>query len=193
MESKQGLPVLPFASQQEWEAWLEANHATAQGLWLKLAKRESGIDSVTYEEAVEGALCYGWIDGLKVAYDDRFWLQRFTPRRPKSRWSRINRDKATALLAQGRMKPAGRAQVEAAQRDGRWEAAYEAQSTMAVPEDLQAELDKDPAAAAFFESLSSRNRYAILYRLADAKKSETRARRLEQFVAMLQEGRKVYP
>ncbi len=193
LETKQDLPVLPFASQREWEAWLEANHATAKGLWLKIAKRESGIDSVTYDEAVESALCFGWIDGQKAPYDERFWLQRFTPRGRKSKWSRINRDKATALLAQGRMKPAGRAQVEAAQQDGRWEAAYAAQSEMAVPDDLQAELDKDPAAAAFFASLSSRNRYAILYRLQDAKKPETRARRLEQFVTMLKEGRKVYP
>jgi uncharacterized protein YdeI (YjbR/CyaY-like superfamily) len=193
METKQGLPVVPFGSQGEWEAWLAANHATAKGLWVKIAKLGTGVASVTYDQALEGALCYGWIDGQKAPYDDRFWLQRLTPRGKKSKWSRINRDKAARLLAQGRMAPAGRAQVEAAQADGRWEAAYEGQGTMEVPDDLQAELDKDAGAAAFFASLSSRNRYAILYRLHDAKKPETRARRLEQFVTMLRERRKVYP
>ncbi|MGH2356022.1 MAG: YdeI/OmpD-associated family protein [Chloroflexota bacterium] len=193
MDSKQGLPIVPFASQQEWEAWLEAHHATSNGLWLKFARKGSGIDSVSYAEAVEGALCYGWIDGQAVSYDERFWLQRFTPRARASKWSRVNRDRATELLAQGRMKPAGLAQVERARQDGRWDAAYESQSRATVPDDLQRELDRHPAAGEFFASLDSRNRYAILYRLQDAKKPETRARRLEQFIAMLNEHRKVYP
>jgi uncharacterized protein YdeI (YjbR/CyaY-like superfamily) len=192
-ETKQDLPVIPFVSQREWEAWLEVNHATSKGLWLKIAKQALGIESLNYDQALEGALCYGWIDGQKAPYDVRYWLQRFTPRTKKSKWSRINRDKVTALIKQGRMQPAGLAQVEAAQRDGRWEAAYEGQRTIDVPADLQAELDKDSAVAAFFAVLSSRNRYAILYRLHDAKKPETRARRLEQFVTMLKEGRKPYP
>lgn len=193
METKQGLPVIPFATQQEWETWLEAHHGTSKGLWLKLAKQATGIPSPTYDQALEGALCYGWIDGQKAPYDDRYWLQRFTPRTKLSKWSRINRDKVTALIKQGRMQPAGRAQVEAAQQDGRWDAAYEGQRTIDVPADLQAELDRDPTIAAFFAGLSSRNRYAILYRLQDAKKPDTRARRLEQFGTMLKEGRKPYP
>jgi uncharacterized protein YdeI (YjbR/CyaY-like superfamily) len=187
------LPIRAFASQAEWEAWLDAHHATSKGLWLKFAKKGSGIDSVSYAEAVESALCYGWIDGQAASHDERFWLQRFTPRARRSKWSRVNRDKATALLAEGRMKPAGLAQIEQAQADGRWDAAYAGQRTATIPEDLQRALDENPGAQAFFASLDSRNRYAIVYRLQDAKKPETRARRLAQFVAMLNEGKKLYP
>jgi uncharacterized protein YdeI (YjbR/CyaY-like superfamily) len=193
MDSKQGLPIVAFASQQEWEAWLDAHHATAKGLWLKIAKAGSGVDTVSYAEALESALCYGWIDGQKASYEEPFWLQKFTPRGRQSKWSRVNREKATALMHQGRMKPAGLAQVEQARKNGRWEAAYEAQSTATIPDDLQRELEKHPAAQAFFATLDSRNRYAILYRLQDAKKSETRARRLATYVAMLNEQRKIYP
>lgn len=193
MDRKQDLPILPFASQADWERWLGAEHATAKGLWLKLAKKGSGVDSVTYDEAVRSALCYGWIDGQKGAWDEQFWLQRFTPRGPRSKWSKINREKATELLTEGRMQPAGEAQVQQAQKDGRWEAAYESQRTMTVPEDLEGELEKSPAAKAFFETLDSANRYAILYRLKDAKRPETRARRLAKYVAMLGAHEKLHP
>jgi uncharacterized protein YdeI (YjbR/CyaY-like superfamily) len=192
-EVKRDLPIVQCASQAEWEAWLEAQHAASSGVWLKLAKKGSGIQTVSYAEAVESALCYGWIDGQSASHDDRFWLQRYTPRRRNSPWSRVNRDKATALVEQGRMKPAGLAQIEQAKQNGRWDSAYEAQSRATVPDDLQRALDQHPAAQAFFATLDSRNRYAILYRLHDAKKPETRARRVEQFIAMLEERRKLYP
>lgn len=192
-DSKQGLPIIPFASQREWETWLEARHATSKGLWLKIAKRDSGIGTVSSAEAIDSALCYGWIDGQLGSYDEQFWLQRFTPRSRKSKWSRVNRDKAAELLRQGRLKPAGLAQVEQARQDGRWDAAYEPQSSATVPDDLQRALDQNPAAQVFFAALDSRNRYAILYRLQDAKQPETRARRLEQYIAMLNEHKKLYP
>ena len=193
MESKQGLPVVSFASQAAWETWLEANHATSQGLWLKIAKADSGVGSVSYPEALESAICYGWIDAQKASLDDQFWLQKFTPRGPRSKWSRLNCEKAADLLRQGRMKPPGLVAIEQARQDGRWDAAYEPQSRAVVPDDLQRELDSNPTARAFFEGLDSRNRYAILYRLHDAKKPETRRRRLEQFLAMLSERRRIYP
>ena len=193
MDSKQGLPIIAFASQREWEEWLEARHATSRGVWLKIAKKGSGIATVSYPEAVESAICYGWIDSQKGAYDERFWVQRFTPRGPRSRWSRVNREKAAELLGQGRMRPAGIAQVERARQDGRWDAAYEPQSSATVPDDLRRELDDNPAARALFATLDSRNRYAILYRIQDAKRPETRARRIQKYVAMLNQGEKPYP
>ncbi len=192
MESKQGLPIVQLASAQEWEAWLEEQHETAKGLWLKIAKKAAGIETVSYPEALEVALCYGWIDGQKGSYDKRFWLQRFTPRGPRSKWSQINRDKVEELVAQGRMKPAGLATVEQARADGRWDAAYEPQSRATVPDDLQRALDENPKAKAFFETLNGVNRYAILYRIRDAKRPETRARNIERFVAMLARGEKLY-
>jgi uncharacterized protein YdeI (YjbR/CyaY-like superfamily) len=173
-------PPIGFASQAAWEEWLEANHAESLGVWLKIAKKASGIETVTHAEALEIALCFGWIDGQRKVLDETHFLQRFTPRTRKSTWSRINRESAERLIVAGRMRPAGLAAVEAARADGRWETAYEPQSTATVPEDLQRELDARPRAAAFFAALDSRNRYAILYRLEDAKKPETRARRLEQ-------------
>jgi len=188
-----GLATIAFPSAAEWEAWLEANHATAPGVWIKMAKKDSGVDSVRYPEVLESALCFGWIDGRREALDERFFLQRYTPRRARSRWSRINREKAERLIADGRMRPAGRAEVEQARGDGRWDAAYEGQRSIVVPEDLRRELDARPEAKAFFEQLSSQNRYAILYRLHEAKRPETRARRLEKFVAMLEAGEKIYP
>jgi uncharacterized protein YdeI (YjbR/CyaY-like superfamily) len=188
-----GLPALTFRSQREWEDWLEANHEISPGVWLKMAKQGSGVESVSHREALESALCYGWIDARRNALDARFFLQRFTPRGRRSTWSRVNRDKATELEKAGRMKPAGLGEIERARKDGRWEAAYEPQSTATVPDDLQRELDSNPRAREFFAALDSRNRYAILYRLQDAKKPETRARRLAQFVAMLNEGKKLYP
>jgi len=182
------LPTIAFADAAAWEAWLEAEHARADGAWLKIAKRGAGVASVTHAEALDVALCFGWIDGTRRALDDTHFLQRFTPRRRGSRWSRINTEKATALIAAGRMRPAGLAEVEAAKEDGRWEAAYAGQRTATVPDDLEAALAANPAAAAAFATLDSRNRYAILYRLQDAKRPETRARRLERFVAMLARG-----
>ena len=183
---------LRFASSAEWEEWLEANHDRSEGVWIEIAKKDAGIESVRYPEVLEIALCFGWIDGRREALDERWFLQRFTLRRPRSRWSRINRETAERLIAEGRMRPAGVAQVERAKEDGRWDAAYEPVRSATVPEDLQRELEHNPVAREFFGTLNSQNRYAILYRLADAKRPETRARRLEQFVAMLNEGRTIY-
>lgn len=186
------LPVLLFLTPAELEAWLEENHARSQGFWLEIAKKDSGERSVSYGEALELALCFGWIDSQKRGHDEKFFLQRFTPRRPRGRWSRINRDKAEALLAAGSMRPAGLAEVEAAKADGRWEAAYEGQRNAKVPPDLQRELDANDAARAFFAGLDGANRYAIVYRLEEAKKPETRERRLRKFVAMLERGEKIH-
>jgi uncharacterized protein YdeI (YjbR/CyaY-like superfamily) len=188
-----GFPILSFPSPAAYETWLEDNHGESDGIWLKIAKKASGIDSVSHPEALELALCFGWIDGQRKALDEAYFLQKFTPRRQRSRWSKINREKAEALIAAGSMRPAGLAQVEAAKSDGRWEAAYEGQASAGVPEDLQAALDASPAAAEFFAGLSSQNRYAILYRLQDAKRPETRERRLAKFVAMLEREEKLHP
>jgi uncharacterized protein YdeI (YjbR/CyaY-like superfamily) len=186
------LPILPFASSEEMEEWLEANAASSEGIWLKIAKKDSGIASVSYAEALELALCFGWIDSQKRGFDEQYFLQRFTPRRPGGKWSQINREKAEALIAAGTIRPAGLAEVEAAKADGRWDAAYAGQRTAEVPDDLQRELDRNKAAADFFAELDSANRYAILYRLEDAKKPETRERRLRKFVAMLERGEKIH-
>lgn len=190
--AKQALDVRAFASPSAWDTWLQKHHATSPGLWLKLAKKGAGVKSVTYAEALEVALAWGWIDGQKAAHDEAAWLQRFTPRGPRSIWSKVNRDKANALIASGKMQPAGLAQVERAKADGRWEAAYDSQSRAAVPEDLAAELATRPRAAAFFAGLDSANRYAILFRLHTAKKAETRAKRLALFVGMLERGEKLH-
>ena len=187
------LPTIFLASAREWEEWLEANHATSPGVWLKIAKKDTGIESVRYPEVLESALCFGWIDGQREALDERYFLQRFTPRQPRSKWSKINREKAERLVPAGRMRPAGLAEVERAKADGRWEMAYESQSRIAVPDDLERELATRPQAKEFFFQLSSQNRYAILYRLEDAKKPETRARRLAKFVAMLEAGETIHP
>jgi uncharacterized protein YdeI (YjbR/CyaY-like superfamily) len=192
METKQDQPIIHFASAAEWEAWLEENHAGPRGVWLKIAKKDSGVASVTHAEALDVALCHGWIDAQRTTYDGQFFLQRFTRRVPRSKWSKINCAKVEALAAQGRMRPAGTAEVEAAKADGRWERAYEGQRTMTVPDDLRTALDENPRAAEFFAGLSSQNRYAILFRIHDAKKPETRARRIEKFVAMLEAGEKFY-
>jgi uncharacterized protein YdeI (YjbR/CyaY-like superfamily) len=193
MESKQGQPIISFASQEEWEAWLEAHHERSGGIWMQIAKKDAGVETVRYPAALESALCYGWIDGQRASLDGRYFLQKFTPRGPRSRWSRINRDKAEELERNGRMKPAGMAQVERARADGRWDAAYEGQRTATVPDDLQQALEENPGAKAFFATLDSRNRYAVLYRVQDAKRPETRARRIAAFIAMLNEQRKLYP
>ncbi len=190
---KSELPIVLFKLSKDWAAWLDKNQTDAPGLWLRLAKKASGIQSITYAEALDVALCYGWIDGHKKAYDADSWLQKFTPRRPKSIWSQVNTAKAEKLITNGQMKPAGLKAIEQAKQDGRWAAAYASQSKAEMPEDLQAELDKRPKAAAFFAALNSTNRYAILFRLYTAKKAETRAKRLAQFVAMLEKGEKLYP
>jgi uncharacterized protein YdeI (YjbR/CyaY-like superfamily) len=192
MTTRADLPVMPFASRDAWAAWLEEQHAASDGLWLKFAKKGSGLDSVTYAEAVEVALCYGWIDGQVRKFDQDYYLQRFTPRRARSKWSKINRQKATELIERGEMKPAGLREVERARADGRWDAAYDAPSTAQVPDDLLRELEKNQPAREFFETLDGRNRYAILYQIQDAKRPETRARRIEKYVAMLSEGKKIY-
>jgi len=184
--------VLAFESDAHWEAWLQEHHASSDGVWVKIAKKASGIPTVAYPDVLDTALCFGWIDGQRKALDDQFFLQRFTPRRARSKWSQINRDKVAALTRAGRMRPAGLAEVERAKADGRWDAAYGGQAAMTVPDDLQAELDARPDAAAFFAALSSQNRYAILFRLHDAKRPETRSRRLAKFVAMLEAGETIH-
>ncbi len=177
-----------------WEAWLEGHHATApEGLWLKIAKKGSGIESVSYTQAVEVALCYGWIDGQVRSFDEDYYLQRFTPRRPRSKWSKVNRKKVTELIKRGEMKAAGLREVERAKTDGRWDAAYDSPSTATVPDDLRRELDKNERAREFFSELDGRNRYAILYQIQDAKRPETRARRIAKYVSMLAEQEKPYP
>ena len=191
-QGKDGKPILTLASEAAWEAWLDAEHATSDGVWLKFAKKGSGVETVVYAEALDVALCYGWIDSQVARLDERFYLQKFTPRRARSRWSQINREKIEALTKQGRMKPAGLEQVELAKADGRWEAAYASPANVQVPDDLQAALDASPKAAEFWDGLNKSNRFAILYQLQDAKKPETRARRLEKFVAMLERGEKLY-
>lgn len=185
------IPIIEFDDRVAWARWLESHHTTSPGVWLKIAKKGSGATTVTYPEGLEEALCYGWIDGQKAPYDESFWLQRFTPRGPRSKWSKTNRQKATDLIEQGRMKPAGLAQVEAAKRDGRWEAAYASQSTATVPEDFQRALDDNPPASEFFATLGSSQRYSFLYRIHDAKRPETRERRIREYVAMLAEGRMI--
>jgi len=187
------LPMLSFERRKNWAVWLDKNHATSSGVWLKLAKKASGVKSVTYDEALEVALCYGWIDGQKKSYDETSWLQKFTARGPKSIWSKINTEKAQQLIESGKMKPAGLKAVENARQDGRWDAAYASPSKAVVPDDLQAELDRNAKARAFFATLDSRNRYAILHRIHTAKKAETRAKRIEQFVRMLEKKEKIYP
>ncbi len=186
------LPIVLFAAPADLEAWLEQESAGSAGIWLKIAKKGSGVESVSYAEALEVALCFGWIDSQKRGFDEKHFLQRFTPRRPRGRWSRINRQKAEGLIESGRMRPSGLAEVEAAKGDGRWEDAYEGQRAAEVPPDLQRELDRNAAAREFFATLDSANRYAIVYRLGEAKKQETRERRLRKFVEMLEKGEKVH-
>ena len=182
-----------FASRAKWRAWLAKHHSTSPGAWLEIAKKGSAAASVSYSDAIEVALCYGWIDGQKTAVDDDRWRQRFTPRRPRSRWSKINREKASELIDRGEMQPAGLREVEAAKADGRWDAAYAGPRSMTVPDDFREALDRNDRACAFFETLDSRNRYAVLYRIQDGKRPETRRARIEKFVTMLGEHRTIYP
>ena len=186
-------PVLLLKDQKAWELWLSRNHDKSTGVWLRLAKKGSDIQSLTHAEALDSALCYGWIDAHKKPESPHAWLERFTPRSKRSIWSKINRQKATALAERGRMQPAGLSEMQRAQHDGRWEAAYDSPRSAAVPEDFQAALDKSAKAKAFFAILESRNRYAVLFRIQTVKKAETRARKISQFVAMLERHEKIHP
>ncbi len=187
------LPVILFDDQAAWETWLARHLDSSAGLWIKIAKKSAPQPSVSYPEALEIALCYGWIDGQKRSFDGDYWLQKFTPRGPKSIWSKINREKALKLIEQDRMQPAGLEAIERAKQNGAWEAAYDSWKTTALPADLQTALEQHPQARAFFDTLDSRNRYAILFRTQTAKKAETRAKRIERFIEMLEKGEKLHP
>ena len=186
------LPILDFADEQAWEVWLEGHHTASAGVWLKIAKKEAGTPSVSYQEALGVALCFGWIDGQKQKFDALYWLQKFTPRGARSIWSAINREKAGELIRNGQMKPAGLKAIERAKENGQWAAAYDSQSKITLPEDFQIELNKSANAKSFFATLNSVNRYAILFRLQTAKKPETRAKRMRQFIAMLEKHEKLH-
>jgi uncharacterized protein YdeI (YjbR/CyaY-like superfamily) len=191
-KSTSDLPIILFESAEKWEQWLEENASISDGLWIKMAKKESGHASVNHPQALDVALCFGWIDGQRNKFDDEYFLQKFTPRRAKSPWSKINQNKVGLLIEQGKMRESGLKEIERAKADGRWAAAYDSQSKMSVPDDLQAALDNNPKAQSFFDQLNSVNRYAILYRVTTAKKAETRQQRIEKFIAMLNEGKKIY-
>lgn len=192
-KSSTELPIHYFERQLDWTAWLNENHTSSPGVWLQLAKKGADAPSVSYDEAIEMALCFGWIDGQKRTYSDQFWLQKFTRRSEKSVWSKINRDKALALIEAMKMKPAGLKEIERAKLDGRWDAAYDSSSKATVPSDFQSALDGNARAKAFFGTLDSRNRYAVLFRIQTAKHAETRAKRISQFVLMLERHEKVHP
>lgn len=187
------LPIIAFKSQEAWHDWLVLQLGGSKGLWLKLAKKSSGVVSVSKPEAIDTALCHGWIDGQLDSFDDQYWLIRFTPRHPSSKWSERNRTRALQLIELGRMLPAGMKEIERAQKDGRWGVAYAPSSTAQVPGDLRAALAKNKKAGRFFETLDRINRYAILYRVHNAKKPETRMARIEKFVAMLAAGETIHP
>jgi uncharacterized protein YdeI (YjbR/CyaY-like superfamily) len=189
---KDGKPILQLASPEEWEKWLEAEHASSDGVWLKFAKKGSGVTTVVYAEALDVALCFGWIDSQVMALDERFYLQKFTPRRSRSKWSKINVQKIEALTKAGRMRPAGLEQVELAKADGRWDAAYSSPANLTEPQDLKRALKANPKAAEFWTTLNKSNRYAVIYQLEDAKKPETRERRLAKFIGMFERGEKLY-
>jgi uncharacterized protein YdeI (YjbR/CyaY-like superfamily) len=185
-------PIVTFSDHEKWRAWLARHHATSTGVWLRLAKKASGAKSLSYAEAIDVALCYGWIDGQARRADDGYWLQKFTPRTKRSMWSKRNREKATALMAAGAMAPAGRAEVERAKADGRWDAAYDSPRDAVVPADLRSALNGNPRAKRFFNTLDRQNRFAILFRIQTARKPDTRARRIARFVAMLAREEKIY-
>ena len=192
METIKDLLVLLFDDQHAWHKWLEENHKQPQGIWLKIAKKSSGKTSVTYAEGLGEALCYGWIDGQKQSYDNKYWLQKFTPRRPKSIWSKVNVENAEELIRSDLMQPSGLQAVEAAKKDGRWKASYDSPSSATVPEDFQAALDENPKAKQFFETLNKANVYAFCWRIQTAKKPETRKARIEKFIDMLNKGEKLH-
>jgi uncharacterized protein YdeI (YjbR/CyaY-like superfamily) len=185
-------PVRAFRSRDAWAKWLDRHQGEEGGVWMKFAKKGSGVTTIGYVEALEVALCYGWIDAQVKRLDETYYLQRFVPRRPRSRWSKINRDAATRLIESGQMRPPGLAEVERAKADGRWDAAYDSARTATVPEDFERALARNKRARTFFETLSSANRYAILYQIQEAKRPETRARRIAKFVEMLARGEKLH-
>lgn len=189
----QDLKIVSFKSAHEWGKWLAKNHATSQGVWLKIHKKDSQTRSVNYPEALDGALCYGWIDGQKAAFDNKAWLQKFSPRKLKSAWSKINVGHAERLIKTGRMKPAGLEKIESAKKDGRWSKAYHPQSSAKLPKDFLREVSKNTKAKTFLDTLNRPNVYAIIYRLQTAKKPETRQKRISQFVNMLSKGEKLHP
>lgn len=193
MSVKHDVPILTFASRDAWAAWLAEQHATSNGVWLKIAKKNAGIASVSYAEALDVALCYGWIDGQKKAFDSATWLQKFTPRGKRSVWSKINREKVQRLVESARMQSPGLEAVERAKANGQWDAAYDSHRTAGVPDDLQRALDAHPRAKAFFATLNSANRYAILFRIQTVKRAETRAKKIEQFVGMLERHEVIHP
>jgi uncharacterized protein YdeI (YjbR/CyaY-like superfamily) len=182
-----------FPSAEAWHAWLTGEHEHSSGIWLKIAKKGAAEPTISYAEALAGALCFGWIDAQTRGLDESYWLKRFTPRRHGSRWSKINTEKAAALIAAGRMQPAGQREVDKAKADGRWDAAYAGQRSIAVPDDLRVALAANPAAAEFFTTISGVNRYAILYRIGTVKRAETRARKIAQYVQMLAEHKTIHP
>ena len=188
---KDGLPVVLFETMELWAAWLDQNAGTT-GIWVRLAKKNSGVKSIDYFQALEVALCYGWIDGIKKTWDDVSWVQRFTPRKPASKWSKINKEKVLKLIEDGKMKPSGLAVIEISKKKGTWDNAYESQRNTKIPDDLQAELDKNPEISEFFSSLKSVNRYAIIYRLQTSRTPELRAKKLAQFVEMLIKKETIY-
>lgn len=192
METYKELPVLFFADQQQWERWLAEHYAEPSGVWLKFAKKDSGITSLSYDPALKAALCYGWIDGQVKSVDETYYLQKFTPRRSKSIWSKRNVGIVEQLIKDGKMQPSGQAAIDAAKADGRWDQAYDSSSNMTISEDLQAALDANPTAKAFYDTLNKTNTYAILWRVQTAKKPETRAARIEKIVAMLERGEKLH-
>jgi uncharacterized protein YdeI (YjbR/CyaY-like superfamily) len=187
------LPILFFGEQPSLENWLENNHDTSMGIRLQIAKKNSGVVSVSYDEALESALCYGWVDSQKETFDEKTWLQRFTPRGAKSIWSKVNKEKAEHLIANARMKPSGFKAIEAAKQYGQWGKAYESQSIASLPEDFAIELERNIKAKAFYDTLNRQNKYAILFRIHNAKKQETRVNRIQQFIMMLEKGDKIYP
>lgn len=191
-KSSPDLPIIEFDTPAGFETWLIENHESPDGLWLKIARKASGITTVTYDEALDVALCYGWIDGQRKSFDEQYFIQKFTPRRARSKWSKRNREKVASLIEQGRMQPAGLREIERAKSDGRWDAAYDSPANATVPPDLQSRLDEHPEAQEFFDTLNSRNRFAIIYRIQDAKRPDTRTRRIEKFVEMLRNGEKLY-
>jgi uncharacterized protein YdeI (YjbR/CyaY-like superfamily) len=187
------LPVRAFECQRDWASWLKENHGKSPGVWLQIAKKDTDIESVSYEDAVEKALCFGWIDGQKKAHSEQYWLQKFTPRSATSVWSKINKAKALALIKVGKMKSAGLNEIERAKRDGRWDAAYDSAAKSAVPSDFQSALDGNVRAKKFFETLDSRNRYAVIFRIQTAKTAPTREKRISKFVQMLERHEKLHP
>lgn len=193
MNKKVELAQHLFEDQLAFETWLELNHSSSPGIWLQIAKKGSRIESITYDQAVESGLCYGWIDSQKEKLDDKSWIQRFTPRGAKSIWSKINKDRAEALIESGRMKPSGLKAIDAAKKNGEWDKAYEPQSNATIPEDFALELERNADAKAFYETLDRQNKYAISFRIHTAKKQETRVKRIQEFIMMLQNGEKIYP